>query len=400
VIARPRFSPQVWQCLLLPLLLILLIVLTAGCGGKYGAWPGSSRQAVATLDHPTIEESMRSLDLPAQEGYRFVAFGDQRALADGEWQAMMSEIGRQAGADQRLLFMLDTGDIVHDGRHADQFAMTADILAPARRLPYLVGVGNHELHNNKSTEAQENCARFLGYLDPQFATGRMWYRKDIGPVTYLFLDTNDLVYGVDGKQKAATEPRPGSAQAEQFVWLTKELDLSGPAPAFLLRPTVVAVLHHPFIQTSAKHRGQSQSLWDLSWEGRRLVDLLLDGGVDLVLTGHTHTYERFRITRRADSRSLAVINVSGRPRHGSFLAGAGARRAVDIRGQEQSWLSTQGWQGLEAYEIVQEEAMVGEQTNQFAHFAVNARGSVLMTLHRQDREQLDRFHADPPVRLK
>ena len=44
-----------------------------------------------------------------------------------------------------LVAIIDTGDIVDNGKHADQFAMLHDILEPVRAWPYLVAVGNHEL---------------------------------------------------------------------------------------------------------------------------------------------------------------------------------------------------------------------------------------------------------------
>lgn len=139
---------------------------------------------------------MESLDVDGE--YRFVAFGDQRALVE-EWRDMMPHIARLAEEDGRLLFMVDTGDIVGNGSHSDQFWMLRDILSPAKKLPYLVGVGNHEVHDNNGD--RQNAATFLGYLGENFSPDRMYYRKDIGTARFLFLDTNDLIYenrGADG----------------------------------------------------------------------------------------------------------------------------------------------------------------------------------------------------------
>ena len=49
--------------------------------------------------------------------------------------------------------------------------------------------------------------------------------------------------------------------------------------------------------------------------GEGQVDVI-EGGVDLVICGHTHTYERFRLRR--GERELSLINLSGRPQN-SFL---------------------------------------------------------------------------------
>ena len=89
---------------------LLACLMAAGCAST--GWPTRSTGAPAPLDHPTVESLIRDLSAPVDRGYRFVVFGDQRALADGEWQQMMGHIGELAKQDPRLLFMIDTGDIV------------------------------------------------------------------------------------------------------------------------------------------------------------------------------------------------------------------------------------------------------------------------------------------------
>jgi len=360
---------------------LALTVAAGGCGGS-GPWPASSDTPVRPLEHPTVEAAAAKLSPGVEAGYRFAVMGDQRALADGEWQDLVSAMADVARDDPRLLFALDTGDIVNDGGHADQFTMLRGILAPLARLPYLVCAGNHELANNAPGPAREHTSVFLSSADPELSPDRLWYRKDIGPATFLFLDTNDFVYGVDD----------GRAEA-QLDWLAVQL-------ADKVAGTRIVVLHHPFLQSSSKHRDAALLMWDLSWRDHRLVDLLLNADVDLVLTGHTHTYERFRITRRTDGRSLQLINISGRPRPSFLMFGAGARRAQDIRGQESTWLAEAGWRGLEDYEIVQEEAMTGDEANQFGLFTVEADGGLLQEMVWLDGEAERGYRIDPPVRLE
>ena len=260
--------------------------------------------------------------------------------------------------------------------------MLRGILAPLSPVPYLVCVGNHELANNAPGPARANTAVFLSSADPGLTSDRLWYRKDIGPAVFLFLDTNDFVYGADD----------GRVEA-QLDWLAVQL-------ADKAAGTRIVVLHHPFVQSSSKHRDAALVMWDLEWRGRRLVDLLLNADVDLVLTGHTHTYERFRITRRADGRSLQLVNISGRPRPSFLWFGAGARRARDIRGRESAWLADAGWDGLEDYEIEQEEAMTGDEANQFGLFTVEADGGLLQEMVWLDGEAERGYRVDPPVRLE
>ena len=307
-------------------------------------------------------------------GFRFVAFGDQRALADGEWQDLMRHVGRLAGTDPRVLFMIDTGDIVQDGRHTDQFVMLERILAPAAFLPYWVGVGNHEVHNNRGRKAREHTATFLSSVDGGLTAERLYYAKRVGPGFFVFLDTNDFVYGPEGKPLRGEVP-PGSRPAAQLEWLADTLAAEAASPSGA-PALVVAVLHHPFLQSSEKHREKSRELWDLRYGGRALPDFLVDAGVDVVLSGHMHTYERYRL-RRQDGEELVLVNLSGRPRS-SILPLQASRRAEDLSGREMDTLREWGWRGLGPWKIVQEEAMLTEEADQFAVFEVAPDGSLTM----------------------
>jgi hypothetical protein len=336
------------------LALLLACALPAACGPR--VWVRTSSQPLAPLDHPPVEAAARALAPGVEAGYRFAVFGDQRALADGEWQEMMGRIAALRAADRRLLFLIDTGDIVDDGRHSDQFLALGRILAPARDLPYLVGVGNHELHNNRGPSGRDNTARFLARLDPAFGTERMYYEKRLGPARFLFLDSNDLVYGDDGGGRSFERA------SRQLDWLVEAL-AAGPGAA-----TTVAVIHHPFLQTSAKHRAHARRLWALAHRGRTLPQILIEGGVDLVFAGHTHSYELLRLER--GGRTMRLLNVSGRPR--GFYASS--RRVRDVRGREaehfRSWPAMAGWA------VAQEDLMPPEAANQFVVVDVAADGSL------------------------
>lgn len=345
------------------------------------SWPRSSRQPVAPLAQPTLESKLASLTPGPEAGFSFTAFGDQRALAGGEWESMMASIDSLSRQDPRMLFMLDTGDIVQNGSHSDQFRVLADILAKVRSLPYLVGVGNHELDNNSPGPARPNTAAFLKPLDSKLGADRLYFAKSIGRVRFLFLDSNDLVY--------ETGPQVPVRRDAQLAWLAEELR----APDDPGRPTVV-VMHHPILQSSEKHRPQARALWALRYRGRSIPDMLADGGVDLILAGHTHTYERFRATRK-DGKGFLLVNLSGHPLPAFLWFGDGKRRAREIPdGGEFAWFLSRGWQGIDGWELTQEEAMVKDEANQFALFRVEPDGGMTMSVRYMNRPTLG-----PPVRL-
>jgi len=345
-------------------------------------WPRTSLHPVAPLAQPSLESKLASLSPGPEAGFSFAAFGDQRALAGGEWESMLSSIDSLSRQDSRLLFMLDTGDIVENGSHSDQFRTVAGILARARSLPYLVGVGNHELTNNRPGPARANTATFLKPIDPSIGPDRLYYERTVGRVRFLFLDSNDLVYD----QREGVYAR----REQQLNWLVERLRAVRDEPG---RPTVV-VLHHPFLQSSEKHRAQARELWSLKHHGRSFPDVLADGGVDLLLTGHTHTYERFRATRR-DGKGFLLVNLSGRPLPAFLWFGEGQRRARSIpTGGEIAYFATRGWRGLDGWEISQDEAMVEDESDQYAIFRVESDGGMTMQVR-----YIERAAAERPVRL-
>jgi len=356
-------------------------------------WPSSSDLPVVTLDHPTVEEAEARGALAGE--YRFAAFGDQRALADGEWQEMLAHI---AAVDETrpLAFVLDTGDIVDDGSHADQFHMLEGILEPVADIPYLVGIGNHELDDNRTPVARVHTAEFLAYLDPDLSPERLWYRKDLGAATFLFLDTNDFTYGIDGDRRACPlSVEPGTREAEQLDWLRAQAAELGGQDRL-----VIAVMHHPIVQSSEKHREAACSLWNFRDNGEGLADLLADAGVDVVLTGHTHTYERFRLVR-SDGREMDVVNLSGRPRDAFLWIGSGDRRARDIRGREEEVLDELGWLGLDHWQIHQEDVMLkDEEADQFAVVTIEPTGGVLLEVCFLDDDAPGGVRRTGPDRLR
>jgi len=172
-------------------------------------------------------------------------------------------------------------------------------------------------------------------------------------------------------------------------WLTRTLE----DPAWGPEATTVVVMHHPLVQSSAKHRAQSRALWSYTWKGQSLPDILADGGVDLILTGHTHTYERFRL-ERTDGRGFVLMNLSGKPEPSFLWFGAGARRARDIHGSEEPWLHENGWRNLKSWRITQDDAMDEDESNQYGIFKVDGEGGITLAMR-----FLERPAAEPSVRL-
>ena len=230
---------------------------------------------VEALGHPTVAQRISTLGMSPSEGYRFIVFGDQKELWTDDFPRLLDQVHAEMSANE-LLFMLDTGDIVDNGSKASEFDTLRGHLARVPDLPYLVGVGNHELQPKKGgdtlSRAHQNTAAFLG---DDYAYDRMFFTKQIGRVRFLFLNTHDLpnVYPRLYKNDPDVEQRA----AAQLKWLEEELRKE-------VHPTV-AISHHAFVQSAKKHRDEHATvLWNHTYDdfgGRTLPEMLSDGGVDL-----------------------------------------------------------------------------------------------------------------------
>ena len=329
---------------------------------------------VEPLGHPSVEDRIEALGTDPSQGFRFVAFGDQKNLWNNEFPRLLDLVRAEASKGD-LLFMLDSGDFVDDGTKTDQFDTLRRHLAPVADVPYLVGVGNHELQPEKGPEGRRRAHRHtVEFLGGEYAEGRMFYAKRVGPVRLLFLNTNDLP-GVYPKMYKS-DPGVGARAAAQLKWLDEELRED-------VHPTI-AISHHAFVQSPSKHRGHARALWNYTYRDygdRTLPEILIDGGVDLILTGHVHSYEVFKLER--GGRQMWSVNASGKP---TGIWRSGQRMPSNWQGRELEQLKEKGFDTrLEQWTIRQLDFMTNEtKQNQLAVMTVDAVGSLQIEIRSVD----------------
>lgn len=154
-----------------------------------------------------------------------------------------------------------TGDNAYPNGRPEDFA---DCYAPswgrhlARTWP---APGNHDWHT-------PGLAGYRAYFGEAAVgpDGTTWYARDLGTWRVIVLDSACEDVGGCG---------PGSVQGR---WLAEELATHDPMCS-------VAIFHHPRFSSGAVHGDQKDvaPLWDA----------LYAAGVDVVLNGHEHVYERF-----------------------------------------------------------------------------------------------------------
>jgi acid phosphatase type 7 len=148
--------------------------------------------------------------------------------------------------------------------------------------------GNHDYH------VEDGAAYYRYFGEAAGRPGEGWYTYDLGPWRIYALNTNCSAIGGCG---------PDSPQT---TWLREDLEA---------RPNrcTIAIFHHPRWATG--HHGDSDFVDDI-WEA------LDDAGVELVLNGHEHHYERYA-PRRPDGtvdheRGIRqiIVGTGGRSRNG------------------------------------------------------------------------------------
>ena len=220
--------------------------------------------------------------------------------------AMLADVG----ANVPQLF-LHVGDMAYsdglDSEFQDKFfAMYQDVLRNTVCWPAL---GNHEGHTSDSDT--QSGPYYDAYALPTdgraggIASGtEAYYAFDWGNVHFIVLDSHDS---------------PREATGPMAAWLQQDLGSTS-------ADWIIAFWHHPPYTKGSHDSDDEGQLIDMREE---ILPILEAGGVDLVLTGHSHIYERSYLLNGAyntPSTTFGILDsADGRPNgDGPYLKPAGA----------------------------------------------------------------------------
>jgi acid phosphatase type 7 len=201
--------------------------------------------ADSMLTEPTGFRTAPAAD--SSEPVRFLAFGDSGGGGSDQY-ALLQQMHTVP-----FELILHTGDVAYDdgslGQYEENvFGVYAELF---RSIPFFPAAGNHDYRT-------QSAAPFRDVFNLPGTSGEKWYSYDWGRVHFVALDTE-----ADYRAQAA--------------WLDEDL-------AATQLPWKVIYMHRP--PYSSGEHGSDASLRKI------LAPILKRHGVQLVLAGHDHDYER------------------------------------------------------------------------------------------------------------
>ena len=205
-------------------------------------------QRIVTLGRPSVQSRIYKFRTVPEDtkGVTFIVYGDSRTRAKVHRRVVEQMLDKQAD------FVVHSGDLVTSGDHYEQFGpqFFEPIKGLAETVPFHISKGNHE----------GKKGNFEKLLVPDGRTNTFGF--DYGPV-HVFCADNYSSGLSDGDllKKIADDARRSKAQWKLVSFHKPSLNFGG-------------------------H-------WS-DWGRPDALRILSEAGVDFVMTGHSHQYERFR----------------------------------------------------------------------------------------------------------
>ncbi|GAA4166430.1 metallophosphoesterase [Gryllotalpicola daejeonensis] len=257
--------------------------------------PGTDYVYLAVHDGAKPEFGTFRTAPSGRTAFRFTSFGDQGTpttgkQVNGTW--VNDNLGSPSAGDTTAgveslepLLHLFNGDLCYANLATDRVRTWSDFWnnnsRSARHRAWMPAPGNHE---NEKGNGAIGYQAFQTYFDTPRQPGQtdttagLWYDLTVGSVKFIFLANDDITY-----QDAGDENVLGYSHGAQKAWLEATLKA---ARADSSIDWIVVCMHQVAISTASNFNGADLGIRE-QW-----LPLFDKYGVDLVVGGHEHHYER------------------------------------------------------------------------------------------------------------
>ena len=195
--------------------------------------------------------------------------------------AMLAKVDSLNAHGERVSAVINTGDLVNDGRRPAHWARFLRINQPlTSRVPYFAVAGNHE-----RTDTEDGIANWHAATGLPASGDRLYYCFDSadGWVRFIALDSNPMA----DPAGLWTREVQVKYSDEEISWMVARLkEHNGPAFVFL---------HHPPFSLGF-HRVEWEADSVLRNRRERMMVALHEAGIGVLAAGHEHAYERALFT--------------------------------------------------------------------------------------------------------
>ena len=198
------------------------------------------------------------------DGYTALVVADSQGSSEADYEAYEAVLAKAEENTDNEAFALHLGDMVDDGVNENYWSWLMDPDA-SRAVATMPVAGNHEARQDDAQLSNAIAAHYNVDIPDQDTSTGLYYSFVYGDATYIVLNTNDSDVAVSEAQRAWAASVADSADTTWKILVT-----------------------HKAPYSKGSHQNDSDVLALRSW----LSNFTTQHGIDLVLSGHDHTYMR------------------------------------------------------------------------------------------------------------